>query len=1149
MKVVKKLALGNAHQEFVFIPPQDGFADFRSIINKFFLAVYRKIKKAAQILPRSHSLKFQIRIQARLERYSFELQRHIFTEPWFLSEIFSTLGRDKLKAKLNEAFAKCELHYDHFVRVGSGWTLKEVLSIHLCLMRYKLFSGACALRTLPHALMNKRGIIFVQNNEENNCFLLAVISVLLNVKKNKGRLTKKYLNFLAQFPQKFKKYPFTEREILRFEKETHVSINVYGFEKVIFPHYISEHSQNADFHVNLLLHENHYYGITNLGSLLSVKRNTRKTFVCQYCLSYFVSFSKFSTHVDLCSEKLQLLSFPSEDDKILKFSDFSTLIPAPFVIYADFESSIQEEKVIEDKTKKTISRRKHLPIAVASNTICWGDPFHSSPFPFYYVGANCMDKFFEHISYECERFRKILSRPRDMVMNDVDWENFHQAQQCFMCHISFDLPQVVKVRDHDHISGRYRFALCSRCNLTYAQQSRKIHIFFHGLSNYDHHFIISNLHKIENHNTRVIPKTGQKYLSFSIGDVNFKDSCQFLSGSLASHVRNLRDKGEEFFFNVNHHFQDEYQRKLFYRKGVFPYNYISSLAKLQETSLPSRENFYNDLTQSHILEEEYVFACDVWEILGCQTLQDYLIFYLLADVLLLSDVFENFRQTTLDNYELDPAHFVSNAQLTLSAFLRYSRAELELFTDVNKYFFVKKGVRGGVSMSVLRYAQANNPYLRNYETLKNDSYIMYFDCNNLYGQAMLQHLPVGNFEWEENVTVDEILSCPADGDVGYIVQCDLKYPQSLHDAHSDFPLAPHHAGIPKSCLSPFAKAILAKNKGHIPPRATGAKLLCTLHDKHDYVLHYRTLQCYVSLGLQVVKIKKVLSFSQAPVLKSYIDLNTERRANATNEFDVNYFKLMSNSLFGKTMEKAENRIKVDLVSDIKKYEKKAASVALQTVNRINKNLVAIQSKYTRLFIKKPVYLGMCILDISKVFMYNFHYKVMRNFYPSYKISLLYTDTDSFVYHIQTKDVYRDLEKIQQYFDFSNYPKSHFLFSDKNKKIPGFFKDESGGEFITEFVSLKSKMYAFVRQEREKLREHKSAKGVQNCVIEHNLKFDHYLACLRLNIVYEHEFSNIRSVDHQVFTSKQKKISLSCFDDKRYLTSNTTSLPYGHVNIS
>lgn len=1142
-------ALDKAHRQIDFQPRGNAQLDLDVCIRDYIPVCVATIKAAEKDVPRTHSNKFRITIRAHLTKYSHELEEDIETHPCFNSEMCSTFGRKKVFGKVQAAFRTCRQNFETYVKEGSGWVLEKIELVRLVLMRYKLFSGGCHLKKLPFGLRKKKGIICLKNTEEGKCFLFAVIASLAHQERNCSRVNKKYHQLIKYFPKKFDKFPVTAKDVGEFEKLTAVSVNIYGFddeEKVIFPYYISEF-EDKPLHVDLLLHQNHYYGIKSLSSLVTSKVNRRKTFVCHFCLSYFVNVERFILHKQMCCQKLQQFVFPALGENRLKFDFFQSLLPFPFVIYADFESLIlQEEKVV---TGKTTSKRQHEPLAACALTVCRVQPAFSSPKPFLYVGEDCVDQLFEFLFREVARIDQILHTIAPLYMTYDDWLQFDRAEKCYMCKIPFTDEGVRKVKDHCHVSGKFRFALCSVCNISRAQIPHKICVFFHGLNNYDHHFIVSKLAKFNADNIRIVPKTSEKYLTFSLGDLNFKDSFEFLGASLSNLVQDLCSKGEESFFNVNKFFDKPEERALLYRKGVFPYNYLSSLDKLDDTCLPPKSAFFDDLAKKEITDDEYAFAQKVWQQFECENLGHYLCTYLLADVLLLADVFENFRTTSIANYDLDPVYYVSNNQYSLSAFLWYTQADLELLTDVNKYLFVSRAIRGGVAMAVKRFAQANNEKMATFKSDEAKSYILYLDCNNLYGQSMCQPLPVAKFRWvkTECIRQTKLLSHPPDAPNGYIVECDLDYPDKLHKLHSDYPVAPYHAAVTKEYLSEIAKMIAFKNG--LKANDKTEKLLCTLFPRQRYVLHYRTLQLYHQLGLKITKIHRVLKFQQQAILEPYISLNTQRRAAATNVFDMNYFKLMSNSLFGKTMERPDKRVLVTLVNTIQKYEKKVGQLNLKSVFRINRNLVSIQSKYSCLKINKPIYLGMCILDLAKMFMFDFHYNVMLKYYSPLSLHLLYTDTDSLIYHVFTDDLYKDLQQMQEFFDFSNYPSDHPLFSTQKKKIPGFFKDETCGQIISSFVALKAKMYSFLleRSSGGAPEEIKTAKGVHRSILKNDLRFEHYKNCLFESSVLQHEFSNIASKAHTIYTMKQHKISLSSFDDKRYLISLVESVPYGHAN--
>ena len=349
------------------------------------------------------------------------------------------------------------------------------------------------------------------------------------------------------------------------------------------------------------------------------------------------------------------------------------------------------------------------------------------------------------------------------------------------------------------------------------------------------------------------------------------------------------------------------------RKGVYPYEYVSDFSKLEEEKLPPREQFYSSLTGETITNEEYQHAQTVFNTCKLKTLGDYHDLYLKTDVLLLADVFENFRDMSMENYSLDPCHFYTSPGLSWHAMLKMTGVCLELMTDIDQVLFIEKSIRGGVSQISERYAQANNPYLDEYDPSEPSSFIAYYDINNLYGYSMSQKLPIGYFQFLEQDEIDsfDIQSILKDGSKGYFLEVDLEYPQDLHDRHNDYPLAPESKFVPNEKLSPYAKMALKKlytnPKNHppflnlndkLPPRANVKKLLTTLEDKQNYVLHYRNLQLYLELGMKLKKIHRILEFKQDDFLAKYVNFNTKMRQKAKTDFEKSFFKLLNNSCFG-----------------------------------------------------------------------------------------------------------------------------------------------------------------------------------------------------------------------------------------------------------
>ena len=369
--------------------------------------------------------------------------------------------------------------------------------------------------------------------------------------------------------------------------------------------------------------------------------------------------------------------------------------------------------------------------------------------------------------------------------------------------------------------------------------------------------------------------------------------------------------------------------------------------------------------------------------------------------------------------------------------------------------FIEKGLRGGISYIAHRHAEANNKYMKNYDPSKVSSYISDLDANNLYGWAMSQPLPYRNFKWIKACS-PYIVGLTKRKGIGHIYEVDLEYPEELHDLHNDYPCAAEKIKVTDDMLSDYCNEI--KNKFKISS-GNVRKLIPTLRDKKNYVLHEENLKLYLSLGLKLKKVHRVLEFDEKPWLKEYIDFNTEKRKEAKNSFEKDFFKLMNNSVFGKTMENIRKRCNIYLETDPDHLLRQTAKPTFVSCKIFHENLVAVHMKKKILKLDKPSYVGMCILDLGKVLMYDFHYNFIKAKYGDLA-KLLFTDTDSLCYHIITDDVYEHLYLSKDMFDNSDYSKSSKFFFDENKKVIGKFKDEAAGNPIVSFIGLKSKMYSY-----------------------------------------------------------------------------------------
>ena len=350
-------------------------------------------------------------------------------------------------------------------------------------------------------------------------------------------------------------------------------------------------------------------------------------------------------------------------------------------------------------------------------------------------------------------------------------------------------------------------------------------------------------------------------------------------------------------------------------------------------------------------------------------------------------MFENFRNTCLNVYELDPAHFSSLPGLAWQACLKKTSIELELLTDYDMLLMVEEGIRGGICHSIHRHAKANSKYRKNYDESKESSYIQYLDANSLYGWAMSQKLPVNDFKWIEDtskINEEFIKNYDENNDKGYILEVDVKYPKILHKLRSDLPILPKRMKIDKC-----------------------KKLVCNLLNKKKYVVHINSLKQALNHGLKLKMIHRVIEFNQKAWLKQYIDMNTELRKVADNDFEKYFYKLMNNAVFGKTMENIRKHREIKLITTDKKRSKLVSEPNYHTINLISGDLSITEMKKTKVKMNKLIYLGLSILEINKILMYEFWYDYMKPKYNN-NVKLCYMDTDSFIMDIKTNDFYKDI---------------------------------------------------------------------------------------------------------------------------------------------
>ena len=560
---------------------------------------------------------------------------------------------------------------------------------------------------------------------------------------------------------------------------------------------------------------------------------------------------------------------------------------------------------------------------------------------------------------------------------------------------------------------------------------------------------------------------------------------------------------------------------------------MENWAKFKDLQLPPREQFFSRLRQCECSVEDYAHAQAVWAAFHIQNMGEYHDLYLKLDVLLLMVVWEEFTRMCMKNYELDPAHYVSARSQSWDAMLKFTKVEMELNSDGAIFKMMDDGLRGGICQISKRYCKANNPYIPlEYDRTKPNSYIVYLDANNLYGWAMSQPQPKGDYKWlsQQEIAAIDWRTQTVDQPRGYMVECDLDYPAELHEEHNDYPLAAERMIVNYECLS--QKQIEINRCYNMSRGNKTTKLIPNLLDKRHYICDYLNLKFYLEHGLKLVKVHRVVSYQQDPWLKKYIVHNQILRAAATNEFEKEFFKLMNNSIYGKTCENLKNRSDIRLATTRKQCKKWLESQDCLQFRIFGENLVAVEMQKCCTKIDKPTPVGLKTLEGSKLLMYEFFYDKLKVWYGN-KVHLLFTDTDSLMLEIETEDVYKDMKEHSELFDFSGYPRDHPNYSNANNKVIGKMKDETCGRPIQEYVALRPKMYSFIELTEHGLVDHHRAKGIQAAASK-NLHHAEYLAQLRTPRENYLINRRIGSKCHKLYTIEVEKRGLCAFDDKRLI---------------
>ncbi|MCL6579441.1 MAG: hypothetical protein K6T73_08670 [Candidatus Bathyarchaeota archaeon] len=1011
-----------------------------------------------------------------------------------------------LEKVVNTCVLEIVASIEHIQNSATGYKFNKIKKIAGRLFYFKRSSDVVEIseelvkqgfkyRELPEWIRNSKSISNIKNNDD----LCLIWAILRSLYPDKSRHHNK---ITTELREKYKQYEWfgldkpsqiTEENLCKFEDR-------YNFKIVIFkvgeePKYKVIHLrrfENEDERRKIYLgfYIDHYFVINNLDGFVrcaysKIVKHTGKIYVCQYCYKHLLSKESYQRHIMKCREVKIEYKMP-KDRAYMYFQRIHSTLRYPAVVYADFEATSIPANSENCSVKSAVV--KQIP-----NSFCIFCPdfkilevrYNSNP-------EELFDEFWEILARIYKMLKQRYKR-NESIKNPPPIPKDAKCAFCELVPEEFRSGDTTIVRHFDYFAGKFICYACKTCHAK-AKKPKFVRVFFHNLKGYDSHFIIKYALKKVKFWKAIKPLGKSKEKLFAIkvpfhsyygNGFYFLDSYSHLPFSLSQLVK---DYVTEYRFKDFLPLNGEYKHK-----EAYPYEWMDNFDKFETKEFPPREAFFNRLTSRNLPEQEYQEVKAIYE-KHCKTFKDYHDIYLKGDVILLAEVFEKYRDLSMESYGIDPAWYVSGPSFFYNAMMKMCKAKLPIIQDENLYRLVKRNIRGGIcGVGEISEAEAD----------KVNTSIASLDCVNLYGKAMMDPLPVqileyvraddvnqNNEEREEfNIANLRRFLRKLPENIGYIFEVDIVPPLDLHDFYKAYPLF---------------------------PEKIDKKLVQTLNPKKNYLVLDKYLKYGLDIGYQVVKIHSFIKFKKTPIMRQYIEYNTEKRREASERKEnskVTYYKNANNSVYGKNIEDPEKYCNYLITrgdESLNTYSDGKWKDCI-VIDDEEKIMLFDMVKET-VYLDKPILLGFCILDISKEIMAR-HFYTLRNHLP---FKLIYTDTDSFkiyCYEHGEKEVYEILKSL----DFIETPES------KVKKVPGKLAFEGFHQY---FKAIASKHYIVDKKEK--------CKGVPD-------------RCTTTEYKPERTYYSIRSKNHEIAIIENKKI-LKYEDDKKVKIGNE-NFPFGYKNTN
>lgn len=750
-------------------------------------------------------------------------------------------------------------------------------------------------------------------------------------------------------------------------------------------------------------------------------------------------------------------------------------------------------------------------------------------------------------------------------------------------------------RDHDHYNNDIRGLTHSYCNIKYNLKS-ETPIIAHNLK-YDGQFILRNLYEISTdmsyqNKIKAIMLSSEQFMTFSMGNMKFIDSFQFMAASLSKLIQSLKTIGEDKYENfiISRQFKNfdnryskyftEENEDILLNKNYYPYEKVNvEFLNNKKCKDITKTDFDCKVGDYKMTDEEYEDYLNICSKLDISKFRTYHSLYLINDVLALSDICLNFNNHMYSKFKLCPWNYISVPSYAWDCFLKSLKVgfKLQSIPNLEIYKMIIECMRGGyTNVMNQRITKCKNEYINDVEDNSENSYIMYFDENNMYGFSMTKYLPYGDFKMLKNdelYTHDKIMSMKEEDEYGCFIRCDITFNQEAKEKLKNFVPCIESCEVKYEWLSKYQKNYIRSEYNKIKDyeddyeveesklkkyyESSGCKkLIGHFYEHKNYVMHYLHYQQAIKLGVSIKNITEILSFKQTNYMKNYIDMCTKERIKASkdkNDFLVMLMKLMINSVYGKTMENETKRKNIELSVDENQVKKFASSIKFNDYSYCDGLYTVSMNKNIEYKITKPVYIGASVLELSKLTIYDFYYndvlKYDENCIP------LYSDTDSLVLKFKKdpyKWVYQEKLKLDNnedsILDLSGCKmtyQNNKLDQRKNDKVYGKFKIEEDGKVIKGFYGLQAKTYYIDFNDDKSV---KKIKGVPKNNVKNNIDKYDFIDVVKSNKnIQSGDIFRINAHKHQMYVMKSEKTACKSLNDKNYMINNDILVPFGYIN--